>query len=185
MAKQTKTKVVTGIVRLAYVNIWEPKTSTNGKARYGCMLIIPKTDTETVEAIQRAIDCAIQEGIGKFGGKVAPRSRLKLPLRDGDLERSDEAFKGCWFINASSKVAPQVVDRQLRGDLAPEEIYSGVYARVSIKLYAYSVSGNKGVACGLRNVQKVHDGEVLRGRVSASSEFSVIDDDDQVVPNKY
>jgi hypothetical protein len=145
MAKQNHTKVVTGVVRLSYANIWEPKAPLNGgDARYSCSLIIPKSDTETVDAINRAIDCAIQEGAGKFGGKIPNRASLKLPLRDGDVEREDEAYKGCWFINANSKTAPQVVDRQVRPILDRSEIYSGVYARVSISLYAFSVNGNKG-----------------------------------------
>ena len=108
MAKQNNTKVVTGIVRLSYANIWDPKTPVSGgDPRYSCSLIIPKSDTETVDAINRAIDCAIQEGIGKFGGKIPNKAALKLPLRDGDLEREDDAYKGCWFINANSKTAPQ------------------------------------------------------------------------------
>ena len=177
MAKQNHTKVVTGVVRLSYANIWEPKAPLNGgDARYSCSLIIPKSDTETVDAINRAIDCAIQEGAGKFGGKIPNRASLKLPLRDGDVEREDEAYKGCWFINANSKTAPQVVDRQVRPILDRSEIYSGVYARVSISLYAFSVNGNKGVACGPANVPKVRDGEPLGGHSSASSDFDAVDD---------
>ena len=82
MAKQNNTKVVTGIVRLSYANIWDPKAPVSGgDPRYSCSLIIPKSDTETVDAINRAIDCAIQEGIGKFGGKIPNKAALKLPLR--------------------------------------------------------------------------------------------------------
>jgi hypothetical protein len=144
MAKQNTTKVVTGIVRLSYANIWDPKAPVSGgDPRYSCSLIIPKSDTETVDAINRAIDCAIQEGIGKFGGKIPNKAALKLPLRDGDLEREDDAYKGCWFINANSKTAPQVVDRQVRPSSTGAKstaVYPG-----SISLYAFSVNGNKGV----------------------------------------
>ena len=139
MAKQNSTKVVTGIVRLSYANIWEAKAPlSGGEPRYSCSQLIPKSDTETLNAIKAAIDCAIQEGIGKFGGKIPNKAQLKLPLRDGDLERDDEAYKGCWFINAKSKTAPQVVDRNVKPILDQSEIYSGVYARVSITLYAFS-----------------------------------------------
>lgn len=85
MAKQNNTKVVTGIVRLSYANVWEPKSINGGDPKYSCSIIIPKTDTETVNAINAAIDCAIKEGIGKFGGKIPPKGALKLPLRDGDI----------------------------------------------------------------------------------------------------
>ena len=77
MAKQNNTKVVTGIVRLSYANIWDPKAPVSGgDPRYSCSLIIPKSDTETVDAINRAIDCAIQEGIGKFGGTATWSTRM-------------------------------------------------------------------------------------------------------------
>ena len=179
MAKQNSTKVVTGIVRLSYANIWEAKAPlSGGEPRYSCSLLIPKSDTETLNAIKAAIDCAIQEGIGKFGGKVPNKAALKLPLRDGDLERDDEAYKGCWFINAKSKTAPQVVDRNVKPILDQSEIYSSVYARVSITLYAFSVNGNKGVACALGNIQKIRDGESLGGHSSASSDFDAVDEPD-------
>ena len=155
MAKQNNTKVVTGIVRLSYANIWDPKAPVSGgDPRYSCSLIIPKSDTETVDA-------------------------MKLPLRDGDLEREDDAYKGCWFINANSKTAPQVVDRHVQPIIDRSEIYSGVYARVSISLYAFSVNGNRGVACGLGNIQKIRDGEPLGGHTNASNDFDAVDDGDE------
>lgn len=65
-----QTKVVTGInTRLSYANIWEPKSINGGKEKYSVSLIIPKSDQKTITAIEKAIDAAIQEGIGKFGGK--------------------------------------------------------------------------------------------------------------------
>lgn len=59
------------------------------------------------------------------------------------------------------------------------EIYSCVYARVSISLYAFSVNGNKGVACGLANIQKIRDGEPLGGHTNASNDFDAVDDGDE------
>ena len=180
MAKQNNTKVVTGIVRLSYANIWDPKAPVSGgDPRYSCSLIIPKSDTETVDAINRAIDCAIQEGIGKFGGKIPNKAALKLPLRDGDLERPDDpAYAGMWFVNANSAHAPQIVDLDLNPILDRNEVYSGCYCRVSMTFYAFNSNGNRGIACGLNNLQKVKDGEHLGGRISAEAEFAGLDDDD-------
>ena len=129
MAKQNNNRVVTGVVRLSYANVWEPKSINGGDPKYSCSIIIPKTDTETVNAINAAIDCAIKEGIGKFGGKVPPKGALKLPLRDGDTERDDDNYAGCYFINANSKTAPQIVDKSVRPILDRSEVYSGVYAK--------------------------------------------------------
>ena len=103
---------------------------------------------------------------------------MKLPLRDGDAERDDEAYKGAYFVNANSTTAPRIVDRAVQPILDRAEVYSGCYARVSINFYAFNTSGNKGIACGLGNIQKVRDGEPLSGRTSAADNFATDLDDD-------
>ena len=169
------TKVVTGInTRLSYANIWEPKSINGGKEKYSVSLIIPKSDTKTVTAIEKAIDAAIEEGIGKFGGKKPNTAALKLPLRDGDLEKDDVNYKDAYFINANSITAPQIVNKQVQPILDQTEVYSGCYARVSISFYAFNTNGNRGVACGLGNIQKIRDGEPLGGHSSASDDFTAI-----------
>lgn len=172
-------KVVTGIVRLSYANVWEPKSINGGTEKYSVSLIIPKSDTKTIAAINAAVDAAIEEGKVKLGGKVPNKAALKLPLRDGDIDRpDDEAYANSYFINANSNTAPQIVDRQLNPILDRSEVYSGVYARVSINLYAFNTNGNKGIACGLGNIQKIRDGEPLGGRSNAADDFATDADDD-------
>lgn len=175
--QKNSTKVVTGTVRLSYANVWEPVSINGGAPKYSVSLIIPKTDTKTINAINEAIDNAIQAGIGKFGGKIPNKAALKLPLRDGDLERDDEAYKNSFFLNANSKDAPQIVDRAVQPILDRGEVYSGCYARVSINFYAFNSNGNRGIACGLGNIQKVNDGEPLGGKSSATSDFTADFDD--------
>lgn len=166
------TRVVTGIVRLSFANVWEPKSINGSDPKYSVSLLIPKTDTETVKAIEAAIEAAIQAGIGKFGGKRPPAGALKLPLRDGDTEREDEAYAGHFFLNANSKNPPQIVDAQVAPILDRGEVYSGCYARVSINFYAFNTNGNRGIAVGLGNIQKIRDGEPLSGgNISAQSDF--------------
>ena len=174
-----KTKVITGIVRLSYANVWEPKSVNGGKEKYSVSIIIPKEDNKTIDEIKKAIDAAIEEGKGKFGGKIPNKASLKTPLRDGDIDRAeDEAYKNSYFINANSLTPPQVVDKDVKPILEHSEIYSGVYARVSINFYAFNSNGNKGIACGLGNIQKIRDGEPLGGRVSAEDEFTTEADED-------
>ena len=177
-AKKATTKVVTGIVRLSYANVWEPASINGSKPKYSVSLIIPKGDTKTIADINAAIDAAIQDGAAKFGGKIPNKAALKLPLRDGDIERDDEAYKGSYFVNANSTTAPEVVDRSLQRILDRNEVYSGCYARVSINFYAFNSNGNRGVACGLGNIQKVRDGEPLGGKTSAADDFATDLDDD-------
>ena len=178
MSNQVSTKVVTGVVILSYANVHEPKSINGGTPKYSVSLIIPKTDTKTINAINAAVDAAIEEGKGKFGGKIPNKAALKLPLRDGDAERDDEAYKGCYFVNANSTTAPQIVDRAVNPVLDRSEVYSGVYARVSINFYAFNSNGNRGVACGLGNIQKIRDGEPLGGKSSAADDFAPELDDD-------
>lgn len=167
------TKVVTGIARLSYANVWEPKSINGGAEKYSVSLIIPKSDTKTIEAINKAVETAIEEGRGKFGGKIPNKAALKLPLRDGDIDRpDDEAYAGCYFMNANSNTAPEIVDKSLNQVMSRSEVYSGVYARVSINFYAFNSNGNRGIACGLGNIQKVQDGEPLGGKTSAADDFA-------------
>ena len=177
--KSNKTKVVTGMnTRLSYFHGWEPASINGGAEKYSVSVLIPKDDVATVNAINAAVDAAIEEGISKFGGKKPNKAAIKLPLRDGDVERDDEAYKGHWFVNANSNTPPQIVDRAVKPILDRSEVYSGCYARVSLNFYAFNSNGNKGVACGLGNIQKVRDGEPLGGRTNATDDFATLDDDD-------
>ena len=179
MSNQAKTKVITGTnTRLSYFHGWEPVSINGGAEKYSVSVLIPKSDTATVKAINDAIDAAITEGIAKFGGKKPNCAAIKTPLRDGDVEREDEAYRGHWFINANSTTQPQIVDRAVRPILDRSEVYSGCYARVSLNFYAFNSNGNKGIAAGLGNIQKIRDGEPLGGKASAADDFTTLDDED-------
>ncbi|WP_018659203.1 DUF2815 family protein [Allofustis seminis] len=179
MTNLNQTKVTTGKVRLSYANVWEPKSINGGKEKYSCSIIIPKTDTRTIEKIERAIKAAIERDLGKFGGKMPNMNAIKLPLRDGDIEKDDGAYRDAYFVNANSLTAPQIVDRNVEPIIDRSEVYSGVYARVSLNFYAFNVNGNRGVACGLGNIQKLSDGDPLGGRFNASDDFDIYGDDDE------
>jgi hypothetical protein len=177
MENNNKTKIITGKARFSYANIWEAKSINGGDEKYSVSLIIPKSDTKTVNEIKAAIEAAKQEGKAKFGGKI-PAS-LKTPLRDGDVDRpEDEVYKNSYFINANSKDRPQIVDKNVKPILDQGEVYSGCYGRASITFYAFNSNGNRGIACGLGNLQKLADGEPLSGRSRAEDDFSSADDED-------
>ena len=176
------TKVITGKdTRWSYANVWEPKSINGGAAKYSVSLLIPKSDTVTVNKIKAAIQAAYIEGESTLRGNsraVPPLTSIKTPLRDGDLERSgDEAYKNSYFVNANSKIAPGIVDANKQDIIDRSEVYSGVYGRASINFFAFNSNGNKGIACGLNNLQKIRDGEPLGGRLSAEADFADIDDD--------
>ena len=171
------TKVITGKVRASFVHIFEPQSVNGSEPKYSCSFIIPKSDTETIGKIRAAIEEAKQNGVSKWGGKTP--ANLKLPLRDGDTERPDDpAYADAYFVNANATSAPGIVDADLNPILTRSEVYSGVYGRASITFYAFNSSGNKGIACGLNNLQKIRDGEPLGGKASAESDFATDDDED-------
>ncbi len=176
-------KVITGPdTRWSYANVWEPKSINDGTPKFSVSLIIPKSDTKTVAKIKTAIEAAYHDGESKLKGNgksVPPMVAIKTPLRDGDSERPDDpAYANAYFINANSATAPGIVDADRNPILTRSEVYSGVYGRASISFYAFNSNGNKGIACGLNNLQKVRDGEPLGGRISAESDFATDDEDD-------
>ena len=176
-------KVITGPdTRWSYANVWEPKSINGGTPKYSVSLIIPKSDTKTIAKIEAAIEAAYKEGEAKLkdNGKSVPAlSVIKTPLRDGDMERPDDpAYANAYFVNANATSAPGIVDADRNPILTRSEAYSGVYGRASISFYAFNSSGNKGIACGLNNLQKIRDGEPLGGKASAESDFASDEDDD-------
>lgn len=177
------TKVITGPnTTFSYLNCFEPKAIQGGTPKYSVSLIIPKSDTKTIEKIKAAIQAAYEEGQSKLkgNGKSVPAlSVLKTPLRDGDEERpDDEAYRDSYFINANSGTAPGIVDADCNPILDRNEMYSGVKGRASINIYAYNVNGNRGIACGLNNLQKISDGTPLGGKSRAEDDFDTEDDED-------
>ena len=184
MAKfNNPTKVITGVnTRWSYVNAWEPKSINGGAPKYSVSLSIPKSDTKTLEKIRAAIQAAYEEGQSKLKGNgrsVPALSALKTPLRDGDAERpDDEAYANSYFVNANSGTAPGIVDVDRNPILERSEVYSGVYGRASINFYAFNSNGNKEIACGLNNLQKIRDGEPLGGKSRAEDDFAEEDEDD-------
>ena len=174
--QSTATKVIVPC-RLSYLHCWEPDSVNGGDPKYSVSAIVPKSDTKTVEAIKVAIEQAKKDSATKWGGKVP--GNLKTPLRDGDIERpDDEAYKGCYFFNANSRQAPQVVNSKVQPILDQSEVYSGCYGRISVTFYGYNSNGNRGIAAGLGNIQKLKDGEALGGRAKAADDFSTVADDD-------
>ena len=177
MANVNPTLVITGKARLTFPHLFTPYAKELGQeAKYSVTILVPKSDVLTRQKIDAAIMAATQAGIAKSWNGVKPPI-LATPVHDGDGVRPSDGqpfapeCKGHWVFTASSKQQPQVVDTGLNPIMAQSEIYSGVYARVSVNFFPYNASGKKGIGCGLNNVQKLEDGEPLGGRTTALSDF--------------
>ena len=176
MSNNISTRVIIPC-RFSYLHCWEPDSVNGGDPKYSVSAIIQKNDAKTVNAIRKAIERAKQESMSKWGGKIPPN--LKTPLRDGDIDRpDDEAYAGCYFLNANSRQAPQVVDANVQPILDQSEVYSGCYGKISVTFYGYNSNGNRGIAAGLGNIQKLKDGDPLGGRANAADEFESVEDED-------
>lgn len=180
MYNNNPTRVLTGEVRLSYCNLYEPKTNANdpnGIPKYSVTLLIPKSDTAVKENIDSSIEAAANEAKNKTWGGVRPPV-MPIPIHDGDGVRDNGTpygpeCKGCWVLTASSKNRPQVVHQSdINTELLPQDVYSGMFARVTINFFSYNRGGKKGIGCGLGNVMKTREGEPLAGITSAAADFA-------------
>jgi len=172
----TATKVIVPC-RFSYLHAFEPDAVNGGDPKYSVSAIISKDDKETIKKIQTAVEQAKKDSVSKWGGKIP--ANLKLPLRDGDIDRpDDEAYENSCFFNANSKQAPQCVNKSVQPIIDQSELYSGCYGRISVTFYGYNSNGNRGIAAGLGNIQKLKDGEPLGGRTNAADDFDSVEEDD-------
>lgn len=177
MYQNIATKCLTGEVRISYEHLAKPYSNNGGEPKYSCTILVPKSDTATYNDMVSALQAAYEQGVNdKWKGS---RPQLRYPvIYDGDGVRpSGEAFgaecTGHWVVTASSKQQPMVVHTSnVRVQLAETDIYSGMYARITVNFFPYDSNGNRGVGCGLGNVMKTRDGEPLSGRATAESDFA-------------
>lgn len=196
MYQNIPTKVRTEECRLSYVFLNTPRRPQNQNGqqmqaqqgqngqqqeRYGVTLLIPKTAVRTYNEIQAAIKAAADDAVtAKWNGVRPPV--IKHTLHDGDGVREDSGLpfgdecKGHWVITANSNQKPQVVQFDANGALIPvqpQDIYSGMYAEVTLNFKGYLFAGKRGVTAYLGNVLKTRDGEPLSGGASADADFGV------------
>lgn len=172
--------MITAEVRFSYLNVFEPAETPSGDMKYSASILISKNDKTGLAELEAAIQAAAQKGIDINKFSKAQAQHLRMPLRDGDKEfesgdRGPE-YKGCYFLNASSKNKPGIVKAQKGAAPAPifdtDEFFSGCYGRADINFFPYNQAGNRGVGVGLNNLMMVREGERLDGRMKAEDAFA-------------
>ena len=170
--------VTTGEVRMSYVHLFKPYAAMQGREeKYSVTVLVPKTDTETMNRIRAAIEAAKQKGVSdKWNGQCPPI--VSDPVHDGDGVRPSDGLpfgaecKGHWVFTASAKAdyPPEIVDMRGNPILNQSEVYSGMYGRVNVTFFPYAFGSKKGIGCGLGPVQKLRDGEALGGSAPSAAQ---------------
>lgn len=179
----SKTVVVTsnGKIRFSYLNVFEPKAVAGGEPKYSVSLLISKKDEANLKLFKDAIAAAKTQGkeTGKFGQKSTEATTFKNPLRDGDAEKpDDEAYAGCYFINANNTKPVGVIGANAKriSDFERDTVYSGCYGNAAVNFFPFNFNGTIGVGCGLNAIQKVSDGESLSGGQDPEKLFTAVDE---------
>lgn len=169
-SKQRKT-VMTPVFRASYANVFRPRAAEDGKKpKYSICMLFPKKDQKARDFLKTLKEQCEAIAKEKFPNGV-PKKVTVWPLRDGDTERDGSEFKGMYFINCSTHRRPGIVDKDLNPIMDEEDFYSGCWARATVNPYWYDANGNKGIAIGLNNLQKMRDDDPLSGGTSAEEDF--------------
>ncbi len=157
-------KLLTGEFRVSFAHVFAPQTAFDGQEpKYSIVMLFPKK--ADMKALREMLVTAAK---AKWGDKI-PKG-LRNPIRDGD-EKELDGYEDHWFISATSKMKPGLVGPDLQPIISPEDFYSGCYARATVTAFAYDKAGNKGVAFGLQNIQKLREGEPFSGRTKPEADF--------------
>lgn len=158
------THTITPRGRVSFANVFKPKLNTlNNKLEYTMDLLFPKT--QDISSLKNEIRRVIAD---KWPDKDMT-GKLKLPIKDGDSLKSNgnaypPEYHGHVFVTFKSEIQPGLVDAQRQPIISPNEFYSGCFAVVHYRAFAYDHTANKGVSLGLNNIQKVAEGESFGAR---------------------
>ena len=183
------TNLMTPEFRVAYANVFKPrKNDLSGEDEYSInMLFAPGADLTALKAAAR------EALVKKFGPDPSKwPTGLRNPFRDqaerqrkdangvpltgpnGQPLLQDGHVAGAIFLSCKSKQRPGLVDEAVQDIIQEHQFYSGCYARATVRPYYYDNKGNRGVAFGLQNIQKLRDGDPLGGRTTASQDFKPV-----------
>lgn len=162
------------MVRLSFANgLYKPRAINNGVEKYGCTLIVKKSDTEILDALQKAVEECI---VGEWGDKGIARAKagvIKIPILDGSTSKSKktgELYEGFGdsvvFIRPQSGVErpPAVRWKSPNMQCTEAEVYSGCYGKAVLNAFAWThPQSGDGVSFGIYMFQKLAEGDRLGG----------------------
>lgn len=168
-ASRKGTTMMTGIVRLAFVNALVAKPNPSGALKYSVTALIDPTDP----MVPLMKECIKAAALDKWGSPDKVPKGLRNPLRDGN-EKEYAGFAGHLFVSCNSDSKPGVINAAAKAIADEDDIYSGCWARLDLNFFGYQKAGNVGVAAGLNNIQVLGDDERFSGRQAAESVFGAV-----------
>lgn len=170
-------KVTTPVFRVSFPQIDKPKAFGGGEPKYSVtMLLDKKVDGSK---IKDALKKAAQDQWGSNAEKVIKglMGTKGWPIHDGDREKPDMmGYEGCYYVKASSKSQPGLIDKDKQEILDMRDLYAGCYARATILAYAYDNEFGKGLGFSLLNLQKISEGAKFTGKKDAADDFDEFED---------
>jgi len=170
--------VITPEFRAAFVALFKASAQkmadgSMGAPKYSLRAVFPPN--ADLAQLKAEAESAVVE---KWGDK-APKS-LRSPFRlNAELDTPVAGIGDDWTVitfSAAEDRKPGVVDANLQDIIDPTQVYSGAWFRAQIRAYAYDKAGNKGVAFGLQNVQKLRDDDPIgSGNQPASKAFTAVE----------
>lgn len=176
--KQVQDQVLTPPFRVSFPSVFEPTSYDNNPKKEYCVTMLFEKGTDLKELRALVLNTAIAKwGADRKKWPKHPELKLgyKLPFRDGAEKDQDGYGEGVIFCVAKSKHKPGVSDQQVKPIIEPSEFYAGCYARATVTAYAWKYMGKEGISLGLRNIQKVKDGEPFSGKNKPENDFDAID----------
>ena len=170
-----KTKTLTPVSNLFWLNIFEPRADLSGKQKYSATAIFSKDDLKGYEDLMKALRETYEAGREKLKnskGQVPAFEEIRLPLRDGDEDKPGHpAYENSWFLTAKSDFQPAAVDRDCREITDENQLYNGIRGRLSVTFFCYAFGSNRGIGCSLSGIQKLADMEGCGSMASRGDEF--------------
>jgi hypothetical protein len=188
--KQEATRLTTPYFRVSFPSVFTARAVVEGQdKKFSIAMLFPKvftpewcaqfkTTPEEQTRLLNAMKQAVNEAAkAKFGPEPAkwPKGLLS-PWHDGAKETKDyDGYdQNTIWCSASSKIKPGLVDAKMNPIIEPNEFYGGCYARATVTVFDYD-NVKKGVSFGLRNIQKVKDGEPFGGASKPEDDFAAIE----------
>lgn len=162
-------------VRPAFPAFYKPKAvNSEGEPRFNGLFIMPP-DHPQLDELRKTIKQVAKEKWGEKWETIYGQleKKLLICLHDGAEKAEYEGFPGNFFLSASNKARPTVLDRD-RSPLVESDgrPYAGCYVNVVVDIWAQDNNFGKRINASLSGVQFLRDGDAFTGGgVAAPDEF--------------